>query len=125
MAKVRYTSVEQYLADQSDDVRVVLERVRAAIGKAVPDAVECIAYQIPAFKLNGKPLLYFAGWAKHYALYPVTEPVQSAFGPALSGYEMSKGTVRFPYGRPPPVRLIGQIAKFRAKECLASRPLPT
>ncbi len=116
MAKTDFTSVDQYLARQPEAVRALLERVRSTIRKAVPDAQETISYQIPAYKLPGGAVLYFAGWKKHYAIYPVTEKVVTAFKSELAPYEMSKGTVRFPLEKPVPVRLIARIAKMRAKE---------
>ena len=75
-----------------------------------------ISYQIPAYKLHGRPVLYFAGWKQHYSLYPSTAHLVAAFKDDLAPYEISKGTIRFPLSEPVPVRLIGGIAKFRAKE---------
>lgn len=121
MAKTRYATIDAYLSDQSSEVQAVLGKVRAAIRKAVPKATECISYQIPAFKLDGRPLLYFAGWTDHYAIYPVTDLVRSTFAEKLAEFDQSKGTIRFPYGRKVPVTLIGQIARVRAKECAGPR----
>jgi uncharacterized protein YdhG (YjbR/CyaY superfamily) len=61
-------------------------------------------------------VIYFAGWKRHYSLYPVTSDVVEAFGDDLAPYKLSKGTVRFPLSEPVPVKLIARIAKFRAKE---------
>jgi uncharacterized protein YdhG (YjbR/CyaY superfamily) len=101
---------------------MVLERVRGAIGKAVPDAEECISYQIPAFKLHGRVLLYFAGWKEHFSVYPASDAMIAAFDGELDGYRVSKGTLRFPLSQPVPVKLIGRIAKFRADELAARKP---
>jgi uncharacterized protein YdhG (YjbR/CyaY superfamily) len=116
MAKTNFKSVDEYIAAQPAAVRGVLERVRSAIRKAVPEAEEVISYQIPAYKLNGSRLLFFAGWKEHYSLYPATGGVIAAFEDELAPYEISKGTIRFPLSRPVPVRLIARIAKFRAQE---------
>lgn len=95
----------------------MLERVRGVVRKTVPDAVETISYKIPAYKLHGKPLLYFAGWERHYALYPAGwRVVAGAFKAELAGYEMGKGAIRFPLDKPVPVKLIERIAAFRARE---------
>ena len=94
----------------------VLKRVRSTIRKAMPEAEEVISYQIPAYKLHGRPVLYFAGWKQHYSLYPSTAPVVAAFKDDLAPYEISKGTIRFPLSEPVPVKLIAGIAKLRAKE---------
>jgi uncharacterized protein YdhG (YjbR/CyaY superfamily) len=116
MAKTDCKSVDEYIASQSEAVRGVLGRVRSAIRKAVPGAEEVISYKIPAYKLPSGPVLYFAGWRQHYSLYPATERLVTAFKDELAPYEVSKGTIRFPLSQPVPVKLIGRIAKFRAKE---------
>jgi uncharacterized protein YdhG (YjbR/CyaY superfamily) len=116
MAKTDCKSVDEYIASQSEAVRGVLGRVRSAIRKAVPGAEEVISYKIPAYKLPSGPVLYFAGWRQHYSLYPATERLVTAFKDELAPYEVSKGTIRFPLSQPVPVKLIGRIAKFRARE---------
>lgn len=119
MAKASVQSVEDYLAKQPADVRGVLRRVRASIRKAVPAAEETISYQIPAYKLNGTCVVYFAGWKGHYSLYPVTDTVRAALGTRLAGYEMSKGTIRFPYADPVPAKLIERLVALLAREARA------
>ena len=116
MAKTCVKSVDDYIASQPEEVQVVLERVRSTIRKAVPGAEETISYQIPTYKLQGRPMLYFAGWRKHYSLYPATDHVVAAFKADLAAYEVSKGTIRFPLSQAVPVKLIERISKFRAKE---------
>lgn len=116
MPKTDFKSVDEYIASQPDTVQEVLERVRMTIRKAVPKAEETISYQIPTYKLYGRPVLYFAGWKQHYSLYPATERVVAAFKDELAPYQIDKGTIRFPLSQPVPVKLIGSIAKFRAKE---------
>jgi uncharacterized protein YdhG (YjbR/CyaY superfamily) len=116
MAKTDVKSVDTYIALQPEAVRVVLERVRSTIRKALPDTEEVISYQIPAYKLHGRPVLYFAAWRRHYSLYPSSERLVAAFRKKLAPYEISKGTIRFPLSKRIPVRLIAGVAKFRAKE---------
>ena len=112
----RFGSVKEYIASKPTDVRVVLERVRRAIRKAVPAAEEGLAYQIPVYKLNGAAVLYFAGWKAHYSLYPASDALVAAFGRELAPYKRSKGTIRFPLSEPVPVSLIKRIARFRARQ---------
>jgi uncharacterized protein YdhG (YjbR/CyaY superfamily) len=120
MAKSDFKSVCEYIASQPEAVRGILERVRGIVHKAVPAAEEGISYQIPAYKLNGKPVIYFAGWKQHYSLYPVNDRVRSAFGNEIAQYKLSKGTIRFPLSDPIPAKLIERIVKFRAKEVTES-----
>jgi uncharacterized protein YdhG (YjbR/CyaY superfamily) len=116
MAKTDFRSVDEYLATQPPAVRAVLERVRGAIRRALPEAEEAISYQIPAYKVEGAVALYFAGWKEHVSLYPVSGEMIAAFGDELAPYVASKGTLRFPLSSPVPLRLIGRIAKVRAAE---------
>lgn len=96
-------------------MRGILGQVRSAIRKALPGADEVISYQIPAYRLHSRLVIYFAGWKKHYSLYRTTGGLAAAFKDELAPYEMSKGTIRFPLLRPVPVKWIGQIAKFLAR----------
>jgi uncharacterized protein YdhG (YjbR/CyaY superfamily) len=114
-----FENVEDYLAAQPVEARDKLALVRAAIKRAAPDAHEVISYQIPAFRINGRGFIFFAGWKNHYSLYPVDEALLTAFGSELGGYQISKGTIRFPLAAPVPEDLIFRIAGFKAKETLA------
>ena len=116
MAKTDFKSVDEYIASQPEAVQGVLERVRSTIRKAVPQAEEVISYKIPAYKLQGGPVLYFAGWKQHFSLYPVTANAVAAFKDEIAPYLVKKATLRFPLAQPVPLKLIGRIAKFRAKE---------
>lgn len=118
MAKTDFKSVTEYIASKPRDAQVLLKRVRGAIRKGVPAAEEGISYQIPTYKLNGVPVVYFAGWKNHFSMYPVTDALLAAFKNELAGYEISKGTIRFPYSESVPVELIERLAKFRAEQLI-------
>jgi uncharacterized protein YdhG (YjbR/CyaY superfamily) len=122
MAKADFKSVDEYIASQPETVQGVLERVRSAIRKAVPEAEETISYKMPMYKLPAGPVLYFAGWKQHFSLYPATASLVAAFKNDIAPYVVHKGTIRFPLAQPVPVKLIARIAKFRAKE-VAEREL--
>ena len=79
MAGTRFKSIDEYIAAQPAAVQGILSRVRNTIRKAVPQAGETISYKIPTCKLHNRPVLYFAGWKKHYSLYPATARVVAAF----------------------------------------------
>lgn len=116
MAKTRLTPVDEYIASRPEAVRPMLERVRRIVRKAIPGGEEAISYQMPACRLHGRIVLYYAGWTEHYALYPASQSVATAFKNELEPYELSKGTIRFPLSAPVPAKLIEAIAKFRARE---------
>jgi uncharacterized protein YdhG (YjbR/CyaY superfamily) len=114
MARTDFQTVDEYIASRPEAVQVALQRVRRAIRQAIPEAEEAISYQIPAYKLHGQRMVYFAGWKEHYSLYPATDGVADAFREELAPYQVSKGTIRFPLSQPVPVKLIARIARFRA-----------
>ncbi len=107
-------SVDEYIAGQPEAVRPKLEQVRVAIKKAVPAAVEGIGYRMPGYKLQGKPMLYFAGFKDHYSLFAASGTFFAALENELKDYVLRKGTIQFPLTEPVPVKLISRIAKLRA-----------
>ena len=117
MPRATFASVDEYIAAQPQDAQRVLKRVRAVIRKALPSADEMISYAIPTYKLNGRPVIYFAGFKQHYSVYPADARLVAAFSRELQPYEYNnKGTIRFPLTEPVPERLIAGIARFRAKD---------
>ena len=112
--KIAPRSVDDYLAKQPETVRSKLQQMRAAIRKAVPEAEEGLGYGMPAYKLLGKPMLYFAGYKNHLSLFAASGSFFTQLEDELKGYDRSKGTVHFPLDKPVPVKLIGRIAKLRA-----------
>ncbi len=110
-------SVDAYLAAQPEPARAILNKVRAIIREALPpEAEEVISYGIPAYKLNGRAIIYVAAWKKHYSLYPLTSAAKAAFTEAeLAPYEMSKGTIRFSLDQPIPTALIKKITEVLAQ----------
>src|SRR5205085_3304786 len=117
-------SVDEYIAGQPEAVRPKLEQVRAAIRRAVPEAIEVIGYRMPGYKLHGKPMLYFAGFKGHYSLFAASGTFFAALGDELKGYELRKGTIHFPLDQPVPVKLIRRIAKLRADGIAAAIKKP-
>jgi uncharacterized protein YdhG (YjbR/CyaY superfamily) len=106
--------VDTYISMQSENIRVLLEKLRFAIQSAAPKAEEIISYQMPAYKYYGM-LVYFAAHKKHIGFYAVPTGI-AAFKKELSVYKTTKGTVQFPLDKPIPIALIKKIVKFRAKE---------
>ena len=107
--------VDRYIESFPPDVREMLEKVRAVIRQKAPGAAETMGYGVPAYKTNGKPLVYFAGFKKHIGFY-ATPAGHEAFSEELSQYKQGKGSVQFPFSRPIPYDLIGRIVEFRVNE---------
>ena len=110
-------NVEEYLKQFPAETRQILQDIRAAVMKAAPKAEEGISYGMPAYKMNGKPLVYFGGYEKHIGFY-ATPTGHEEFKKALSGYKQGKGSVQFPINEKMPMALITKIVKFRLQENL-------
>jgi uncharacterized protein YdhG (YjbR/CyaY superfamily) len=106
--------IDGYIARQPDHVRKVLAAVRAAVRRAAPDAVETMKYGVPTF-VQGENLVHFAAFRNHIGFYPTPSAI-AAFSDRLSRYKRAKGSVQFPLDEPMPVRLIGQIVRYRVRE---------
>lgn len=112
----KHHSVDEYIATFPDDVQKVLQEIRTVIRNAAPEAAETISYDMPTFNLNGTYLIYFAGWKRHVALYPVTGKISETLATELSGYKGTKGSVHFPLNKPMPLDLIRKITELRIAE---------
>lgn len=108
--------IDEYIAGFPPEVQETLQQIRRTIREAAPDAQEKISYQMPTFALKGN-LVHFAAYKGHIGFYPTPSGIER-FKDALSAYELSKGTVRFPLDGPIPFELIGEIVRFRVRENL-------
>jgi uncharacterized protein YdhG (YjbR/CyaY superfamily) len=117
--KAESTTVDSYLAALPADKRAALEKLRTAILASAPGAEECISYQIPAFRLDGKMLVWFGAAANHCAFYPGA--VVEAHEDELKDYKTSKGTIRFSPDRPLPSALVRKLVKARIASNAAKR----
>jgi uncharacterized protein YdhG (YjbR/CyaY superfamily) len=104
----------------SDEKRAALQQLRKTILGVIPNAEECISYQMPAFRYDGRVLVYFAAQANHCAFYP--GGMVNEFQDDLEGYETSKGTIRFQPERPLPASLVRRIVKARVAQSAAKAP---
>jgi uncharacterized protein YdhG (YjbR/CyaY superfamily) len=110
-------NIDEYIAGFPRDVQEALQRIRAIIRDAAPDAEEAIKYQIPTFVLHGN-LVHFAAFQNHIGFYPTPSAI-AAFSGELTGYESAKGSVQFPLNKLVPFALIKKMVEFRVKESRA------
>ena len=113
--KKRFTTVNEYISTFPGEIQVVLEKVRQAIHNAVPDATETMSYGIPTFNLNGKHVVFFAGWKRHISLYPLPAG-DEVFQQELSHYKRAKGSIQFPLDKPIPYDFVEQIVTLLVSE---------
>jgi uncharacterized protein YdhG (YjbR/CyaY superfamily) len=105
--RVKFSTIDQYLASAADEARPILDEIRRIVHEVAPQAEETISYQLPAFK-QGRVFVYFAAFKQHIGLYP---PVNGdpALMAELKPYSNEKGNLRFPLHQPLPYDLIRRV----------------
>jgi uncharacterized protein YdhG (YjbR/CyaY superfamily) len=110
------TTVDEYLAALPADRRGPMQTLRDTIRAAAPDATEVITYKMPGFKRNGRFLVSYDAFKRHYSLFPSSDPMIEALGERLTPYLAGKGTIRFPADQPIPADLVTEIVRIRVAE---------
>ncbi len=119
--KVRFNSIDEYIATFPEEIRTILQEIRGTIKAAAPDAKEKISYQMPTFDLKGN-LVHFAAFKNHIGFYPTPSGIE-AFKEELARYQGAKGSIRFPLDEPMPLDLITRMVKMRVAENLRKAEL--
>jgi uncharacterized protein YdhG (YjbR/CyaY superfamily) len=115
-AMQKLKTIDEYLAGVKADQRVALEKLRKIIRASAPKAEECISYGIPAFRLNGRSLVFFGAWANHCSFYPGSSATLKKFRDDLKSFQITKGTIRFSPDNPLPPALVKKLVKARVAE---------
>jgi uncharacterized protein YdhG (YjbR/CyaY superfamily) len=108
-------TIEQYMVHFPENVQDILRKIRKLIKDNAPNSEEQISYGMPSYKMNNKPLVYFAAFKNHIGFYALPSG-HSEFKEELSKYKQGKGSVQFPLDRPIPYELIEKMVKFRVSE---------
>ena len=104
------------MAALDEPKRSTLDALRASILEVVPDAEQCISYNMPAFRVQGKVVAGFAAFKNHLSYLPHSSTVFPTLGDDLAGYETSKGALRFAIDKPLPKGLVKKLVVARRRE---------
>ncbi len=115
--KSQFKTIDEYIATFPKNVQDVLQELRQVIRETAPKAEETISYGMPAFRLNGRILVYFAAWKNHIGFYPISSTIE-AFKKELFTFKQAKGSVQFPLDQPIPFDLVKRMVRYRVKENL-------
>jgi uncharacterized protein YdhG (YjbR/CyaY superfamily) len=115
MMPIKPANIDVYFSAFPTDNQVILEELRSTIKKAALEAEEVISYGMPAFKLNKRILVYFAGNKNHIGFYPGASGIEIVKN-EISAFKWAKGTVQYPLDQPLPLELIINMVKFKVNE---------
>jgi uncharacterized protein YdhG (YjbR/CyaY superfamily) len=115
--KPGFTSIDEYIATFPIDIQKILQELRTTIKGAAPESEEKISYGMPTFTMNGKYLIYFAGWKDHVSIYPI--PIgDDEFNQKIAPYISGKGTLKFPLDKPIPLELVAEMVRLQITDNL-------
>ena len=111
--------IRKYLATLPPAQRRVLKKLGDTLRAAAPGSVDAWSYKIPALRLDGRILLWYAAWAEHVSMYPVGPALLAAYKIDVKGRKTAKGTLQFPIDEPLPLALIKRVVKARIAQLRA------
>ena len=116
-SKKQLKTIDEYITAFPKEVQDILEKIRSTIRESAPKAEEAISYGIPAFRLNGRGLVYFGAWKNHIGFYPTPSSIE-AFKKELAPFKLEKGSVQFSLDKPISYDLVKKIVRYRVTEIL-------
>ena len=114
-------AVNAYIAAQPPAARRMMKLMRSTIAAAAPGAKPGFTYRIPGFRVDDKPLVWYAAFKRHCSLYPITADLQARHAKEIGTRKTARGTVQFPLDEPLPVSLVRKLVKGRLAALWADR----
>jgi uncharacterized protein YdhG (YjbR/CyaY superfamily) len=113
----KFADHDAYLEAAPEAFRPLLAHLRAQLAKALPDAEEVIAYDMPGFALGKSIVAGYAAFSKQCGLY-VSKGAISAHADeiAAAGLKATKTGVTFNSRKPIPDELIKKLALASRQE---------
>jgi uncharacterized protein YdhG (YjbR/CyaY superfamily) len=109
-----FASIDDYIQSFPENVQIILEKVRATIHGALPDAAEKISYNIPSITVGGRSVVQFAGWKRHISVYPAPDGDEN-LERAIAPYRSDRATLKFPLSEPIPYDLLARVVTALAE----------
>ena len=96
--------------------RTALLKTAAIIREIIPDAQECISYNLPAFRIEGGVVCGIEGYKKHNSYFPFSGGVLRTLESDVAAYEKTTGSLHFSMDKPLPKTLVKKLIKVRIQE---------
>ena len=112
--------MDDYFVDLDASTRAAFEHIRDLVMDMVPEAEQGTSYGMAALKYKQKPLLGFLAAKRHLSIFPFSSRVIDAVRDRLTGYELSKGTIRFTVAMPLPDEVVRDIVRHRLEEIVGA-----
>ena len=112
------THLERFEPPQRD----TLSSLRETLRELLPDAEECISYNMPCFKVDGVAVAGFDGFKKHCSYFPHSgNIVGQVSGIPTWCTVASSGTLQFPVDRALPKAVVRRLVQARLREIAERR----
>jgi uncharacterized protein YdhG (YjbR/CyaY superfamily) len=109
-------TVDDFFETLDAETRAAFEHIRNLALEIVPQAGQGTSYGMAALKHNGKGLLGFAVAKRHLSVFPFSSRVVDEVRDRLSGFDLSKGTIRFTVEKPLPDDVVREVVALRLAE---------
>jgi uncharacterized protein YdhG (YjbR/CyaY superfamily) len=119
--RVSKKEVDDYLETLKQPQKSTLEILRKTILEVLPKAEQCISYQVPTFKVDGKAIAGFASFKNRFSYFPMSGSVLNKLGKEVAKYQTSKGTLQFGADNPLSKALVKKLIRARMAEAFPKK----